>query len=123
MEKLDLHTFLTFDKLNIVNEKHVSQAVMLAECCVVVILDASDEFVDKLLGLNINHSFSRKINIDSIADGMQKVSFAQAGTTVNKERIIVARILHRCDRNTSSVSKLVIAAYNKAIKSVLRVEL
>ena len=120
MEKFLLRTLLAGDKLNIVNQKQVSHAVLAAEGLHIAFLNRGDQFVGEILAFYINNAEIRVRTANHIADCIQKVGFAQTGLTINKERVVVfSRMI--CDRNGSRVGELVGRTNNEVFKGVLLV--
>lgn len=61
------------------------------------------------------------IFLDFIADSLNEVGFAETGATVEKERVVTgARVFN--DASCGSNSEVIVATYDKTIKSVFIVK-
>ena len=91
MEKLFLSCLLSYNKLDIVNEKHVYIAVFFTEfghCSIVSITNGLDQLVRKGLTGYIKHLFFRIFIEYKMCNGMHQMGFSQSGASVNEERIV-----------------------------------
>ena len=121
VEEFLLCLLLAGDKLNIVNQKQVGIAVFVAEFKVFTAADRFDEFIDKLIALDIDDVVIRMLLLDAVGDGIEQMRFAQAALSVDKQRIIGGGSFLR-DGFGSGKGVLVGRADNKGIKGVIRIE-
>ena len=95
MEEFLLRGVLTGDKLNIVNQKQVGAAVFVAEFKVFTVAHGFDEFVGKLVALDVDNAVIRMLLLDAVGDGIEQVRFPEAGLAVDEKRVIGVRALLR----------------------------
>ena len=88
MEKFLLRTFLTYDKLDIIDQKDIVIPVFFTEFrCgyIVFISDRIDQFIGKLLACDIQNFGLRIILENKMADGVHKMSFAKTNSSIYKK--------------------------------------
>ncbi len=91
MEKFLLRGFLSYNKLNIINEKDIDITVFLAEfthCGVISISDGLDQLIGKFFTCNIENLLLSSIFKNKMGDGMHKMGLAKSCTTIDKQWIV-----------------------------------
>ena len=117
MEKFNLGALLAGDKLNVVHQKEIDIAVLVAEFLRFAFLDGLDHLVGEIVTLDIGNLLFRKAFPDGVADRPEQVGLSKAGIAVNKKRIIVlSGVFGNGDRG--GVCKLVGVADNEIVKGV-----
>ena len=125
MEKFFLRTFLTYNKLYIIDHKNIDGAVFFTKLvhrgCITA-SDGLDDLVGKFFG---SHADNLRIRIalqDEMTDGMHQVCFAESRSSINIERIVCfTRRFRNCER--SGVGKTVIASDNECIKRIIGIQI
>ena len=113
MEKFLLRRFLSYNKLNIINEKDINVTVFLAEFThggVISITDGLDQLIGKFFTCNIENLTVIIIFNNKVGDGMHKnVVLSKSCTTIDKQRIVrISRRFRYCQG--CSLSQFVVAA-------------
>ena len=122
MEKFLLRRFLAGDKLNIVNQKQIGVAVFIAEFIVPAFLQGSNQFICKLITLDIDDVVAGMVFVHDARNGVEKVRFAEAGRAINEKRVIrFRRIVGH--RNSCCVRKAIRGADDEIVKGKLWVKL
>ena len=91
MEKFLLCGFLSYNKLNIIDEKNINISVFFTEfthCSIVSVSNGFDQFVGKFLTGYIENPAVLVVFQYEMSDGMHKMSLSKSGSSVNKERIV-----------------------------------
>src|SRR5947207_13757009 len=109
VKKFLLRPLFTAEKLNVVNQKKIGQAITLAEFYQITVLDGVDELVDEQLTGNVDHPHVFSFRPDELADGLHEMSLAQTDAAVDEERIVRTRRRLR-DSETGCVRDFVIRA-------------
>ena len=122
MEKFFLRGVLAGDELDIVDEKEVRAAVFEAELVVFAFAQGVDEFVCKLVSLDVDDVVVRVVLMNFVRNGIEKVRLPNAGRAVDEKRVIRIRGLLR-NGDGGGVCKLVAVADDEVIERKLRVEL
>ena len=87
------------NKLNIINEQYIYLPVLCAEFFSLLKSNCVNNFVRKLFRCYIQ--YVQPSRFTHMPNSMQQMGFAQANTTIKKERIIdAARILSNCKRSS-----------------------
>ena len=85
MEKFFLCTFLSNDKLHVIDHQDIHGSVFFTQLCHGSRITASDGFnylVGKFLTGNIKYLFIRVLLQNEMTDGMHQVGFAKSGTSI-----------------------------------------
>ena len=125
MEKFFLRTFLTYNKLYIIDHQNIDGAVFFPKLvhrgCITA-SDRLDDLVGEFLG---SHADNLRIRIalqDEMSDGMHQVCFAESRSSINIERIVCFTWRFRnCER--SGVGKTIIASDNECIKRIIGIQI
>ena len=91
MEKLFLRAFLSYNKLDIIDQKNVVVPVFLPEFRggnIIFIPDRIDQFVGELLAGHVKNLGFLVVFQHKMADGMHQVRLAKSHAAVNKKRIV-----------------------------------
>ena len=84
VEEFFLSADLAGDKLDIVDQENIHLPVFGAEFRCRSVFDGLDEFIRHDLTLGIEDPQGGIVPFDLIADGIQKVGFAEAGASIYK---------------------------------------
>ena len=90
VEKLLLRALFAGQELDIVDQQHIGQAVFLAELLGGGGLDGLHDLVGELFTVHIHDVEIGVVFLDLDADGVEQVGLAQAGRTVDEQRIVRA---------------------------------
>ena len=94
VEEFFLGTFLSDNKLDVVDQKNVVVPVFFTErshgkfIAVFTDLQRIDQFIGKSLTCDIQHMFIRFILNNEMSDRMHQMGFAESGASIYKERIV-----------------------------------
>ena len=88
MEKFLLGGFLAGDKLNIIHEKQVCFPVFAAEFDIFTVFNGVDQLVGELVALDVDNVGVGIFLADTVGDGVEQVSLAHAGRTVDEQGVI-----------------------------------
>ena len=125
VEKFLLCGFLSYNKLNIINEKDINVTVFLAEFThggVISITDGLDQLIGKFFTCNIENLTVIIIFNNKVGDGMHKMGLAKSCTTIDKQRIVrISRRFRYCQG--CSLSQFVVAAHDKSIECIFGVQI
>jgi hypothetical protein len=120
-EKLFLGAFFSGDKLNVIHKQGINFSEPAPEFGHMVSLKRADELVNEIFGRGIvNASVGASLN-KAMGDGVKKVGFAKANTTVNKKRIEPGTRLIR-DLETAGVCQLIRGADDKSVERIFWVQ-
>ena len=121
MEKFLLRGVLAGDELDIIDEEEVRAAVFEAELVVFAFAQGVDEFVCKLVSLDVDDVVVRVVLMNFVRNGIEKVRLPNAGRAVDEKWIIRIRGLFR-NGDGGGVRKLVAVADDEVIERKLRVK-
>ena len=82
MEEFNLSLFLTFEELDIVDDKAVDIAVFFTEGFRIFIVDGVNDFVSEVFTGNVKNFHGRVVLFDAVTNGVHQVSFAKTYTAV-----------------------------------------
>ena len=94
VEEFFLGTFLSDNKLDVVDQKNVVVPVFFTErshrkfITVFTDLQRIDQFIGKSLACDIQHMLIRLILNNEMSDRMHQMGFAESGASIYKERIV-----------------------------------
>ena len=91
VEKLLLRALFSYNKLNIIDQKHIDAPVLLAElgCGIVVFVsDCIDQFVRELLGGHVHDLGVWVILQNKVCDRVHQMRFAESNTSINEKRVV-----------------------------------
>ena len=120
VEKFLLRTFLTYNKLYVIDHQHIHGTVFVAELCHGCRITATDGlyyFVGKFFGSDIEHLGVRVLFQKEMSDGMHKVGLAQPGSSVKVKRVVCFSGRFRY-RKAGRMCKLVVASDYKGIEFI-----
>ena len=121
VEELFLRLFVIGEELNVVDRQHVEVAVEVAELLELTFFDRFDEVVDESFARQ-DSDLGHRFGFDNfLADCVEQVSFAQAGTTVQEQRI-VHRSRQIADRQRRRMRQAVARAGDKRLKNITVLE-
>ena len=119
VEELVLGLLLAGDELDVVHQKQVDLAVLVAEFLRGAALDGAHQLIGKLVALDVDDGLVRPALVDGVADGQQQVGLAEAGIAVDKERVVgLAGILRH--GGGGRVGEAVGVAHDEVVKGVAR---
>src|SRR5256885_164548 len=121
MKKFLLRPLFTAEKLNVVNQKNVGQAITFPEFYQITMLYRVDELVDEQLTRDVKHLHVFPFGPDELADGLHQMGLAQADASVNEQRIVRSRRRLR-DGETGCVRDFIVRADDERFKRVPRIE-
>ena len=124
VKKFLLCRFLSYNKLDVIDEKNVDGAVFVTKSCHGLRITASDgfnHFIGKLFTCDVQNTHIRILFQNIVSDGMHQMRFTKSGTSVEKQGI-VDRARSFCDSDAGRLCKTVIGADNKGIKAVFYVK-
>ena len=121
MEKFLLGGFLAGDKLNIIHQEQVSFPVFAAEFDVFAVFDGVNQFIRKLVALDVDNVGIGLFPADAVGNGVEQMGFAHAGRAVDEQGVV-----HLSgglgDGNGGGVGEAVRWAYHKIVKGELGIE-
>ena len=120
MEKFLLRTFLTDDKLDIIDQKDIVIPVFFSEFrCgyIVFISDRIDQFIGKLLACDIQNFGLRIILENKMADGVHKMSFAKTNSSIYKKRVVYFTWRFG-DSQRSRMRQIIVGTYDETVKRI-----
>ena len=88
VEELLLGTLFAADELDIVDEKYVRVAVLLAELRHLRKTEGFDKLVCEVVALDVADHLVGVVLLYLVADSVEQVGFAETRVTVQKERIV-----------------------------------
>lgn len=121
MEEFLLNPFLSREKLDVIDQKHVCLPISFPEFGQLVVLDAVDVLVGELLTGNVSHPSSPLMLGHKMADGMEQVRLAQSDAAIQEERVVGLAWLLRHSQG-GGAGEIVIAANHEGIKGVVGIE-
>ena len=89
VEELFLQPFFAFHELDVVDE-HVDVAIPALEVRCGVGADRVDVLIEEGLGADVTHDVVLVVVVHVVADGVQQVGLAQAGGTIDEQRVVAA---------------------------------
>src|SRR5688572_30641834 len=107
MEENILGLFLAGEELHVIDDQQIDRAVHVRELINTVVLDRIDEFYSKPVRRGIEHSRTRILLNDQIADSLDQVGLAQTNITVDHERVIACATRIIRYGNTRRARKLI----------------
>ena len=120
VEKLLLRGDLARNELDIVDEKHVAFAVLVAKILHRFVGQAGDHLVGEVLTLGVDDLDVGIVLFHAVDDRAHQVGFTESAVTVDEKRIVVGCGIVG-DRDASRVRKLVGASHNEVFKGVFEV--
>ena len=124
MEKLFLCTFLSYNKLNIINKKGIYITIFFSEFfrCKYTFLYGFNNFVCKLFTCNVENSCIFLIFKNIMGYGVHKMSLAKSYSSIYKKRIPVCTGIF-CYRKSGCSNKTVIITNYKSIKCIVGIKI
>ena len=117
-----LNPLFAGQKLDIVDEQHVRLPVFLAEAGELVVLDAVDILVGKLLRRKECDARTLLVHHDMLSNRVQQMGLAQTDPTVEEQRVVrLARGLRH--RQRRRVGKVIVVADHEGVECVLWVKM
>jgi hypothetical protein len=83
-----LDTLFAREKLDIIDQKHISLTILFAELNELIVLDAINVFVRKLFRRKISDPGTFLVCRDMMANGVEQMRFAKTDTAVKEKRIV-----------------------------------
>ena len=122
VEEFLLGGFLAGDELHIVDEEQIRLPVLAAKLNVLAGLDGGNQFVCKLVALDIHHVGVGIVPADAVGDGVEQMGLAHAGRAVDEQRIVnLARGLG--DRDGRGVGEAVTWPHHVVVEGKLGVKI
>ena len=90
MEKFLLGGFLSYNKLDIVDQQHVDIPVFFTELGhgrIVAVSDGLDQFVGKLLTGGVHNPAGGVFLQNKVGDGVHQMGFSQSHASVEEQRL------------------------------------
>ena len=85
VEKLFLCAFLTYNKLDIVDQQYVDISVFITELIhrgIVSVTDRVNQFICKYLRRYIKNLHARIVRLDKVSNGMHQVGLAKSDSSI-----------------------------------------
>ena len=122
MEEFLLGGFLAGDELDIVDEEQVRFPIFVAEFDVLTALDGGNQFVGKLVTLDVDNLGIRLLLTDAVGNGIQQMGLTHAGRAVDKQRVVHITGMV-ADGDGSRMGKAVGRAHHEIIKIKLGIKI
>ena len=106
VEEFLLSGGLSRDELNIVDQKNVAAAVLVAELVCHLRRKSLNELSCEILALYVDDLYVRLLFLDLVCDRVKKVGLSETARAVNKEGIVIHCGIRR-NRRTSRVSEFI----------------
>src|SRR5215213_3230921 len=121
MEELLLDPLLVLEELDVVDQEHAEGAVALLEALDPLVPQRVDEVVHEPLARDVADGEIVRVLADVVADRLEKVRLAEAGTAVDEERVVGLR-RRLGDGERGGVREPVGGADYERVEGVLRVQ-
>ncbi len=121
VEELLLRPILAGDELDVVDQEHVDQAVLLAKGLEAIEADRVDHLVDEAVGRDVEDVQPLLARQDVVADRVHEVGLAEPDAAVDEERVVGLRG-DLGDGAGGGMRELVRGADDEALEGVLGVE-
>ena len=117
VEEFNLRTLLSGNELNVVHQKKIHVAVLVAKLFRFSFLDGLDHFIGEVVALDIGDFLLREPLPNGVADRPEQMSLSETGIPVDEKRIVVlSRIFGDGDRG--GMGKLVGVADNEIVEGI-----
>src|SRR5436189_3805107 len=82
-----LRFFSLIEKLNIINDQHIDQLIKMNKIIYSIVAAVIHELIDELFRTHIKDNPVGMISFYVVPNGLRKVSFSEAYTTIDNKRI------------------------------------